>query len=119
MPSNDDIYGAPFWRRYCPDSCTPEERAPHDGDPDRLARVAPLCCEDAALLKMFAAAAHTSTTTDARPAPQELIAYVDGTLAASRRRFVEEWAGRDPEIEAEIRLLRRLGRNPLTDANGR
>jgi hypothetical protein len=80
-----------------------------------LARLAALCQEDLALRQLFAAAERACD----RPSPHELIGYIDGTLAASRRRFVEEWAQRDPEIETEIRLLRRLGRNPLTDTNSR
>jgi hypothetical protein len=63
--------------------------------------------EDAAIHRLFA----TAERADDRPSTEELITY--GTLAASRRWVVEGCTQRDPEIQAEMRLLRRLGRNPL------
>jgi len=55
-----------------------ERRAP--------ARIDVQCRIDAALERLFAAAVRAPTIADERPTPEELIAYVDGTLAEMRRR---------------------------------
>jgi len=113
MPSNDDLHMVMLLERYCEGSCTPEERAYIERSPDLLARVAAIRRDVAALQQLFSDAAGYRPILDDRPSPQDLIAYVDGTLTAARRRFVEQCAERFPEIREEIRLLRRLGGNPL------
>jgi anti-sigma factor RsiW len=113
MASSDNKYVAVLLQRYCEDSCTPEERAYIEGRPELLARVAAMRHDDAALRRLFFDAASHLPNADDRPSPQELIAYIDGTLTAAQRRFVEQYAERFPEIQAEIQLLRQLGRNPL------
>jgi hypothetical protein len=113
MPSSDDMSVAALLQRYCEGGCTPEERAYIEGSPELLARVAAMHHDDAALQRLFSHAASHPPIPDDRPSPQELIAYVDGTLTAAQRRFVEQYAERFPEIQAEIQLLRQLGRNPL------
>jgi len=113
MPSNNELYEATLVQRYCENSCTPEERAYIEGHPDLLARVAAIRHDDAALQQLFSDAASYRPIRDDRPSPDDLIAYVDGTLDASRRRFVEQYAELYPEIREEIRLLRQLGGNPL------
>jgi anti-sigma factor RsiW len=102
-----------FLERYCENDCTPEERAYVEGNDALVARAAALRRQDAQLRRLFVQA----MCADESPSPQELIDYVDGRLAESGRRFVERWAQHDPEIQAEICLLRRLGRNPLIHAN--
>jgi anti-sigma factor RsiW len=113
MLSNDELYEAMLVQRYYEDSCTPEERAYIEGHPGLLARAAAMRRDDAVLQQLFSDAAGDVPIHDDRPSPQELIAYVDGTLTESRRRFVEQCALRFPDVREEIRLLRRLGGNPL------
>ena len=113
MLSNDELDVAALVQRYCEDNCTPEERAYIEGNPDLLARAAEMCHEDAALQELFSDTAGDVPIPDDRPSPQDLIAYVDGTLDRTRRQFVDDCAERMPEIREEIRLLRRLGSNPL------
>jgi len=93
---------------------SPDERAAIEANADILKHVARLHHEDSALRHLFADAAKAPALANERPSPEDLIAYVDGTLVEARRRYVEQCAERDPEIEEEIRLLRQLGSNPLT-----
>src|SRR4051812_45101900 len=102
MSSNDELYEAMLVQRYCEDSCTPEERAYIEGNPYLLARAGAMRHEDAALQQLFSDAAGDVPIHDDRPSPQDLIDYVDGTLAESRRRFIEHCAERMPEIREEI-----------------
>jgi hypothetical protein len=113
MSSNDELYEATLVQRYCEDSCTPEERAYIEGNPDLLARVTAVRHGDAALQQLFSDAAGDVPIRVDRPSPQDLIDYVDGTLTESRRQFVEQCARRLPDVREEIYLLRRLGGNPL------
>ena len=114
MADSDERFVAALVQRYCEASCTPEERAYVEGNVELLVRVALVRRAEAALQRLVAEAARAPITGDDRPSPQDLVAYVDGTLDEVRRRFVEQCAQRDPEIEEEIRLLRQLGNNPLT-----
>ena len=115
MTSSDDRHVAAYAQYLCEDTWTlgqptsiGQRRAP--------ARIDVQCHIDAALERLFAAAVRAATIADERPTPDELIAYVDGTLAEVRRRSIELCAQRWPEIQQEIQLLRQLGSNPLSNA---
>jgi hypothetical protein len=113
---SDDLQLAALVQRYCDGSCTPEERRYVEGNTELLARVAAQQQEqvDAVLRRLFADATGAAPGVEDWPSPQDLTAYVDGTLTETRQRFVEQCAERSPEIRTEIQLLQRLGRNPLT-----
>jgi anti-sigma factor RsiW len=113
MPASDDMCVAALVQCYYDASCTPQERAYVEGNADLLAQVATMRRSDAALQRLFSDAARAPSSADNRPSPQILIAYLDGLITEARRRFVEQCTERFPETQAEIRLLQRLGSNPL------
>jgi hypothetical protein len=113
MTSSDDLHVAACAECLCKDSWTLGQRTSIEEKREQPVRVDSPCRIDSALERLFAAAVRAAATADERPTPEELIAYVDGTLTEVQCLFVEQCAQRCPEIQEEIQLLRRLGSNPL------
>jgi len=114
MSSNVQFQKDALFQRCREERCTPKERAYIAESADLLARVAAMRRDDAALQQLFSYAERYRPIHDDRPSPDDLIAYVDGTLIKARRQFVNQHAQRDPQIREEIRVLRQLGCNLLT-----
>jgi hypothetical protein len=114
MTSSDDRHVAACAQCLCKNSWTLGQRTSIEEKREQPVRVDSRCRIDSALECLFAAAVRAPAIADERPMPEELIAYVDGTLTELRCLFVEQCAQRCPEIQEEIQLLRRLGSNPLS-----
>jgi hypothetical protein len=113
MSSNGELHVTMPVRLYGEENCAGEERGCIVRNADLPARIAEQRREDAALRRLFADTMALQSHVDDPPSPQNLIAYVDGTLADYGRRFIEQYPQLYPEICEEIRMLRQLGHNPL------
>jgi anti-sigma factor RsiW len=103
---DDDLRTDALLQRYLDGACTAEERAWIEGEPKLSARAAQMAYLDDMLRRLFVAGTDTG---DGRLDPADLIGYINNTLEEERRRAIEQRLEQDPELQAEVELLRRMG----------
>ncbi len=108
LNDDDELVLESLLLRYLDGRCTAAERATIERNPAWRQRATNLAREEARVQQRFQARA-----PGAAPPPDEVVAFVAGTLADPRQAQLAQRATTDPQVAAEIALLRALGPNPL------